>query len=149
MRRVLAPVLVAGLLVATLPGVASAAGTNYIRIGPSGWSGATQTVDAVAGWGADAWTFSQQGQPVTLVVTVQDCCVVGDNFVVYLDGKAIGVTPPVPYHGETGSSGTFTVKVRPAPNHVVTIQDVGGVTYNNVYHNMLPAGYSVSISYSY
>ncbi|WIG58255.1 MAG: hypothetical protein OJF49_001000 [Ktedonobacterales bacterium] len=114
-------------------------------VGSGGWSGSSSTSDAAHGWGDDQWQINPT-HTTRVYVTVTDCCIVGDNFTVYIDGHAIGTTPPEPLNGSTASKGTESHLVGPG-KHLITIQDIGGIKYyrqGNSY--MIPAGYSVSIS---
>lgn len=119
---------------------------HVYQIDQAGWSGESQTSDAVGGWGDDAWDFFLPG-PQTVTVSVQDEYLVGDNYAVYLDGTLIGTTPPEPLNGSTYSSGSFSV-VAAGGTHRITIQDIGGVAYYNQGATyMIPAGYWVGISF--
>lgn len=136
------PTAVAGSNDNTRPSIRTAA---VVEVGPSGWSGYSETSDTVSGWGDEEWRL-----PLTraewVSVSVVDCCRVGDNYAVYIDGGLIGTTPQRALGGDTPSKGTFARYV-PAGLHVVTVQDLGGIKYyNEGVTSMIPAGYEVVIS---
>lgn len=58
----------------------------------------------------------------TLIIDVQDCCLVGDIYGVGLNGTALGSTSIVPLGGPTNSIGSFSVAVG-AGVQDVTIDD--------------------------
>ena len=156
MRRKFAVFIAVLALVTIRPPVAVAdTGSNgpptsgsdaLIQVGSTGFSGESQTSDTVNGWGDDQWQFTVT-QAETVSVTVTDEYIVGDNYAVYIDGSTIGTTPPEPLYGPTYSEGTFTASVQ-AGTHLITVQDIGGIQYyDQGYTFMIPAGYSVSISF--
>lgn len=120
--------------------------TTY-TIGTDGWSGTSQTSDPIYGWGDDEWDLDFN-QLMTISVNVVDCCIVGDNYAVYINNTEIGVTPSEPLNGSTFSQGTFTRIVAPGPHHI-RIRDIGAITYYNQGATyMIPAEYSVTIQVS-
>ncbi len=115
------------------------------QIDESGWSGDSQTSDAVNGWGDDQWEITLSASR-SVSIQVVDCCIVGDNYEVYVDSQLIGTTPTEPLFGSTLSQGTFSV-VLTAGSHLITIRDPGAIFYyqqGNTF--MIPAGYSVTIT---
>lgn len=117
------------------------------QINESGWSGPSQTSDTVNGWGDDQWQITLSSAR-SVSIQVADCCIVGDNYEVYVDSQLIGTTPQEPLYGSTPSQGTFTVTLT-AGSHLITIRDPGGVFYYQQGDTfMIPAGYNVTISTS-
>jgi hypothetical protein len=117
------------------------------QINETGWSGFSQTSDTVNGWGDDQWQITLSSTR-SVSIQVIDCCIVGDNYEVYVDSKLIGTTPPEPLYGSTDSQGTFTTTLT-AGSHLITIRDPGGISYYQQGDTfMIPAGYSVTITTS-
>src|SRR5262249_37910268 len=107
----------------------------------------SQTSDTVNGWGDDQWQITLSSAR-SVSIQVADCCIVGDNYEVYVDSKLIGTTPSEPLSGSTYSQGTFTT-VLTAGSHLITIRDPGGLDYyRQGYTFMIPAGYYVTITTS-
>jgi hypothetical protein len=157
--RVMALVLLTGALILTFSvNVARAAdeppGSNTFpttgpdalyQIDESGWSGDSQTSDAVNGWGDDQWQITLSTAR-SVSIQIVDCCIVGDNYEVYVDSQLIGTTPEEPLNGSTSSQGTFST-VLAAGSHLITVRDPGGVAYYQQGATyMIPAGYSVNIT---
>lgn len=56
--------------------------------------------------GAVSFTMPFAG---SFTLAVQDCCLVGDIYQVFVDGESLGFTSAVPFGGPTPSSGTFSL----------------------------------------
>ncbi|HXC91662.1 MAG TPA: PEP-CTERM sorting domain-containing protein [Stellaceae bacterium] len=59
----------------------------------------------------------------TLVATVDDCCLVGDRYQVFLDGVSLGFTSPEPVSGPTLSTGTFTAPLTGGASYTFNVND--------------------------
>jgi len=123
----------------------TAAGTNPSPAGSSGLG----PLGAVGGIGGPiGFTMPFDG---IFTLFVEDCCIVGDVYQVFIDGVDMGFTSPVPLNGPTPSSGTFTLALT-AGAHTYDINDqiisyvgspdpYGG---GDVTANFDPAGLSVT-----
>jgi hypothetical protein len=63
--------------------------------------------------GPIAFNAPQAGQ---LLISVFDCCVVGDVYEVFVNGVSQGLTSPALLNGPTGSTGTFSVMISAGAN---------------------------------
>ncbi|MGH2484605.1 MAG: esterase/lipase family protein [Ktedonobacterales bacterium] len=125
---------------------------NIFDMDQSGFQGDSQTSDPITGWGDDVWSFNFSVL-TQITVEVDDCCLVGDNYEVYITRNLttsedlIGTTPPEDINGTELSTGTFSKLVAPGP-HYVAIRDPGGVYWYSQGYTTLanPAGYAVTIS---
>ena len=89
----------------------------------------------------------------TFFVSVDDCCLVGDVYQLFVDGTSVGDTSPEPIGGSTNSSGIFSVFLT-AGAHSFDIADIilqyvgfaspygGGL----VTQDYTPAGLTVTVS---
>ena len=138
--------LIAQTLRGDQPNTWSSTGSDFLyQIDESGWSGSSETSDAVNGWGDDQWQLTLTS-PRNVSITVVDCCIVGDNYEVYVDSTLIGTTPPEPLYGPVYSQGTFTVTLTPGA-YLIQIRDPGAISYyqqGDIF--MIPAGYTVTIT---
>jgi hypothetical protein len=106
---------------------------------------------AVGGIGGPVgWTAPVSGE---YQIIVQDCCLVGDVYQTFVDGKSLGLTSLVPIGGPTNSSGTFDFILSAAGAHTFDINDqilsyigsdspYGGGVVGSIY---TPAGLTVTI----
>ena len=104
---------------------------------------------------ADDWAITYPGL-YSISIGIDDCCMFGDYFDVFIDGSTIGTTPVVAKDGSDGySQGTFSV-VLGTGTHIIDFQDVllrdyylttgptgFGGTVDQVYS---PAGATVTIT---
>lgn len=130
---------------------AAQAQDNYIN-GPSaqavlqytdtGWYDWSVTSDCADGWGDDQWEFTNSAFGF-LTVTVEDCCIVGDYYEIWVDGALIGTTPNPGYPGTTLSVGSATIWLAPG-THSIEIRDaLFDFLTTEQLAIMCPAGYSV------
>jgi len=134
-------------------------------LGMIGTAGATYVVDPLLGgsWGttfvadldgdgvydgdtADDWSITAPGA-FTITVGIDDCCIVGDYFDIFVDGALIGTTPVTAPYGSTLSSASFDVTLSGGA-HIIDFQDVAlrdffPGTYGEEFS---PAGATVTIS---
>lgn len=91
------------------------------------------------GWGDDEWEFTNSAFGF-LTVTVEDCCIVGDYYEIWVDGMLVGTTPNPGYPGTVYSVGSATVWLAPGV-HTIRIRDALDFV---AYPEMCPAGYTVT-----
>lgn len=126
---------------------------NVIQINPATeYTASSQSSDSATGWGDDVWQFALTST-AQISVEVDDCCLVGDNYEVYVTRTLtqtedqIGVTPAEDISGTNNSTGVFTRLIGPGV-HYVAIRDPGGVYwYNQGNSDFFPAGYNVDIKF--
>jgi hypothetical protein len=128
----------------TRPVARASIASRTIIVGEGGWSGPAQASDAANGWADQVWRIVVR-RPRGIGISVADCCIVGDNFAIYLDGSLVGTTPEQPLDGAVPSTGSVQVNVK-AGIHYVRIQDVGAIRYAAAGASfMIPAGFDVRI----
>jgi len=117
------PAMAAGVVVAS--GTTSAQAPAGATFGPSGLTPVIPFSVPAAGGS---------------LVTVADCCIIGDFYAVMVDGVHIGTTPAVTTASTALSVGTF-FDVLAAGGHTIQMHDLGG-PFNGQY----PAGLSWSVA---
>ncbi len=143
-------------------GLVGSVGAITYTIDPMlGWTGSTTfyadldqngTLD---GDTADDWTLTYAGI-YSISVGIDDCCMYGDYFDVFVDGSLVGTTPVVAKDGTDGySQGSFEVTLGTG-THIIDFQDallrdyylVAGPTGfgGTVDAGYSPAGATVTIS---
>ena len=108
-----------------------------------GWAGSSVTYDCYPdyeGWGDDQWELTLTYYSF-VTIKVEDCCITGDYYEVYIDTELIGTTPIVDYYGAVLSVGEFTVELAPG-TYFIEVRDAAFGTYPD----LCPAGYDVTIT---
>lgn len=115
-------------------------GTSYFGIIPC--LGTSETCPAMD---EDVYAFSL-AQKSIVTILVDDCCIVGDRYNVYVDDELIGVTSQVACDGGVLSSGTFTIELD-AGDHTLQFADTCSPCFTGsppCYEGWLPAGFYFS-----
>jgi len=103
-----------------VPGLFSTQGADIVLPDDTGWLQTwSGTSDCVDGWGDDIWTITLT-RPYDLTVRVEDCCVIGDYYAIYVGDCVIGTTPiPDPLGPLSDGSaivslgpGTYLIKIK-------------------------------------
>ena len=109
------------------------ANASVITVGDTGYTGYS-TWTAPTGESADSWSLSS-GSAFAVTAGIEDCCLTGDYYSLYVDGVLAGTSPAVPVGGGTLSTGSFDL-VLSAGTHIITWID------ELLTSSSYPAGYS-------
>jgi hypothetical protein len=110
----------------------------------TGWGPTySEASDCDEGWGDDEWEFTNTAFGF-LTITVEDCCLVGDYYEIWVDGILIGTTPDPGLYGTTNSVGSATVWLAPG-THTIEIRDALFESLDEEdLEDFCPAGYWVT-----
>ena len=105
-----------------VPGLFSTQGADIVLPDDTGWLQTwSGTSDCVDGWGDDIWTITLT-RPYDLTVRVEDCCIIGDYYAIYVDDCVIGTTPDPGPSGPL-SDGSATVSLGPG-TYLIKIKNI-------------------------
>jgi hypothetical protein len=113
--------------------IGSANASVIVVDGTTGYSGIA-TFTAPTGTTPDSWSLTS-AVDFSVTASLEDCCLTGDYYSIYVDGVLAGTTPAAPVGGSTLSAGSFDLMLS-AGTHIVTWID------ELLTSSSYPAGYS-------
>jgi hypothetical protein len=116
---------------------------SVIRVTDENWSGYSTCTDCSEGWASDIWELTLTKTRL-VTFSIEDCCIVGDYYELWIDGKRTGTTEQVELWGDNLSTGQFAVTLK-GGTHQMKVRDSAFDTFSpDVLNYMCPAGFYFS-----
>lgn len=125
------------------PGEAIDLSSTLILVADGGWSGGGVCSDCSSGWSDDVWELTlSESRVVTFLI--EDCCIVGDIYELWVDGKRVGTTSHVFVDGPSASTGRFTLTLK-GGTHRLQVRNTAFLSFPpDVLERMCPSGFYFS-----